>query len=355
MEDKKRRSSFFPKGVTSLVVYRALFKGVNGFADISDYLRIVGKEMTCIALEYRENRMPTLDIAPCVLSRESYRKRPYRQRRNSVVKYSINKLKGYGLATKGNLQGTYSPVENYAKYLEFLNENANILYERIKFYISFSINEMFRELSERRRFIASRFLFSEGIADEALKKKLREKWYTVIGPSISKSGLVGLVMDSYDDEVFEPYKEDAEHIEMLKSLFKSVNFNDRDIRKAMYDIVFNERKQAAWLDEEISKYFNVSGKRSIVSLAEERASINKLINERTNSNIYLKIPSKQYRQEVEKQIENGDGFYHKWDKGTNKPWWLIQFKRKLEIENKKILEEVNIITGNQWKPKVLLF
>ena len=87
-------SKFFPKGITALIIYRAI-PTFSNYTELADYLRAIGK----------------------VLSGE---RKIYRQRRNKVLKYSLDKLAKYELVAKGKAPGTYIAYANYLGYLEFL-------------------------------------------------------------------------------------------------------------------------------------------------------------------------------------------------------------------------------------------
>jgi hypothetical protein len=285
-------SNFFPKGVTALIIFRALPE-IQSFTGLSDYLRVLGKEL-------------------------SGRRKIYRQRRNKVLKYALEKLRKAHLIENGKAPGTYVALANYENYLNFLKHNASDLYERTKFYIAWSINEMVRSIVEEyEKFMGFAEIPNEAQFNRSLDLRSQLKI------SLNKHGLFDKTVFPFVLGRFEPYLEDKEQLDLLKLLLDLMDFTPEDTNLAVQDITFNFNKQSSWINEEIGKFLDLEGGVYFkyggyldFYVAELDAA--------------TEIVSKEeYVRKHLEAIERG----HPRDialLGTANPWWLIQFQKNLK-------------------------
>lgn len=321
---------FFPKGVTALIIYRAM-SSISSFTELSDYLMILGKYLS-------KNR------------------RIYRQRRNKVLKYAIDKLGKYSLVQKGKVPGTYIPLADRMQYLRFINENARSLYERTKFYMGLAIYEMVKHLANTQMELESlrlkikskeEYLITESKNEEEFNRylqKLEIDFYRFL----EESKLHKEVLDPFINGTFEPHIDDSEQLDLLISLFKAVKFEEKDIELAIYDIVFNFVKQSRWIEEEIRRFTDIEEDEPLVR--DMKSYYFAPVHFKNEDDVSTR-PEPFFRffeveleaiKEASKE-DPSDEWIHEWAKeiqqtdhsrsiihlGTTDPWWLIQFKRNV--------------------------
>ena len=318
-----KESNFFPKGVTALIIYRAIPE-ISSFTGLSDYLTVLGKDLS------RRKKIDT-GYSPITipndgeeLSEVSYGRRIiYRQRRNKVLKYALEKLRKTHLIENGEAPGTYIALANYENYLNFLKHNASSLYERMKFYIAWSISEMVQSIVEvyigltEPIEVSNKAKFTHSI-------DLQVQFII----SLNKQGLIYKVVYPFISGKFEPYLEDKEQLDLLKLLLDSMDFTPKDTHLAVQDIVFNSRKQSSWIDEEIDKFLDLERDGYVKYLDIVKAEFDAIMKT---------VDREEYIRKYKKAIENPHPRNTIWS-DTTKPWWLIQFQKNL----KKLVSDLKI-------------
>ncbi|MDA8055575.1 MAG: hypothetical protein M0Z77_08030 [Thermoplasmatales archaeon] len=291
-------SNFFPKGVTALIIYRAIPR-IPSFAGLSDYLTVLGKEL-------------------------SGGRKVYRQRRNKVLKYALKKLREAHMVKNGEAPGTYIAMANYEGYLNFLKHNASDLYERTKFYISWSINEMVRSIAEEYE----KFMGFAEISNNAhfnrsldLESQLRI--------SLNKHGLFDKTVFPFVLGRFEPYLGNKEQVDLLKLLLDSMDFTPEDTDLAVEDIILNYDKQSGWINERIGKFLGLE--EGVYSkyggyldfYAAELDAVMEIVGKEEYVREHLEAIGRGHPRDITLL-------------GTTKTWWLIQFQKNL----KKIVNDL---------------
>lgn len=297
-------SNFFPKGVTALIIFRALPE-IQSFTGLSDYLRVLGEEL-------------------------SGRRKIYRQRRNKVLKYALEKLRKAHLIENGKAPGTYVALADFENYLKFLKHNANGLYERMKFFIAWSINEMAQSIAEEYE----RLNYFTGISNEA-NFIHSFSLLALFVDSINKRGLFEKVILPFVLGKFEPHREDKEQLDLLMLLMASMDFTLVDTHLAVHDIIFNFKKQLDWINEEIGKFLGLEGGVYLKNgdyldfyIAEHEAFL-KIVGREEYTRRNIGIIKKDHPRNIT------------W-LGTTKPWWVVQFEKNLS-------ERVRSLEKGQYK------
>jgi hypothetical protein len=302
-------SKFFPRGITALIIYRTI-PTISDFAGLAEYLRVLGK----------------------ILSGE---RKIYRQRRNKVLKYSLDKLVKYDLVAKGKAPGTYVAYADYLRYLEFLKDNAPVLYERTKFYITFAIYEINRTLSKIDQRIAFEIGWNEDkemsnrtgkpvYVPSERSYKMRRKFNDIL----SEYGVPKSLLSLSQPSDFEPYMGDSEQIRLLNSLFRMSGFNGEDIQFATESIVMNWTKQSNWIAEEINKFVNSDNSRELQNMVKIH---HKFREAELEASAKVKGMSKiDYIWHVGKSLREDYTEKRKNRLGLKDPWWLSEFNEGMD-------------------------
>lgn len=284
-------SKFFPKGVTALVIYRAL-PWITDFASLSDYLRTLGKEL-------------------------STDKKIYRQRRHKVLKYALGKLSDYGLVAKREAPGTYIALANHEAYLKFLKENAKELYERTKFYIAWSTSELVKVVGDRYMAVSWERFGTHALSDKGWRR---------FGNYVDRSSLYERAVHPFIQNKFEPVSRDKDQIELLNLILASMKMEPEELRLAIQDIVFNNDKQVTWISQEIGGFLGAA--------AEKIYSKDGMFFDffEAEHDAIVKVLGKDpwIRRVIPEAQDPRGKIYME----TTEPWWMIQFQVRLkEIVN----------------------
>lgn len=300
-------SKFFPKGVTALIVLRAL-DFIHSYTDLADYLAVLGKNIS------------------------KGKRRIYRQRRNKVLKYALDKLSYYGLVRKGEKPGTYSSVIDYEGYMNFLKENASILYEWEKFKIALAIREMFQAIDDAYL----RVLHSISESSEVDSKEVEELEEVLkkVKDFMNKKDsriYAGLVL--FHRHGLEPYFRDTTQIQTLESLFDFVEFEAGIKYDHMTRMIFDRNLQSEWITYELVRFLGVD---NVNFLDVEEQLIFSFSDEffgppfnAVEGEAIAEILGTDHNVEVEKETEHLIMYSLMTSKYKTDPGWLFDFKINL--------------------------